>query len=383
MGKVGSLTGHFVTLNLTLAFFLPRVAVAVMVTLPAFLKVTTPFLTVAIFLLLLVHLMPLLVPAGRVAVRVVLVPFFAATVPDRFSLTQVGMVGSLTVRVKVRVFLPILMVILALPWALGVMTPFLSTVATFFLEDLKLFAVAPFRSILYWVPTSTVALADFFATLITGVVAEVDAGVGVGVGATVSVGAKTRQIRDRNVVFRAGQRVCKPGAVDIKRHAVCPACRRDLLQLRLHIQRPQFRGLGQIDRPGHHHMVAAHIRKIRFRSLSDLLRRDLSPDCRQRKDLMSSFFHRACFMPVDMPRRRAENPLIRCQQRAENRRVRLRAAAHEEDLRVRTSARFTDLFPCFFTQFILAVSGDLSAVGPDERLLHGGMCAVHIIRCKR
>ena len=37
------LNGYLLTLNFTLAFFLPRVVVAVMVTMPFFLKVTSPF----------------------------------------------------------------------------------------------------------------------------------------------------------------------------------------------------------------------------------------------------------------------------------------------------------------------------------------------------
>ena len=47
---------YLLTLNLIFAFFLPRLAVQVMVTLPGFLNVTTPLLTVATFLLEDFHL---------------------------------------------------------------------------------------------------------------------------------------------------------------------------------------------------------------------------------------------------------------------------------------------------------------------------------------
>ena len=58
-------------MNITFAFFLPRVHVTIMVTLPALLNVTTPLLTVATRLLFVLHLKLLLVPAGIVGTRVI------------------------------------------------------------------------------------------------------------------------------------------------------------------------------------------------------------------------------------------------------------------------------------------------------------------------
>lgn len=109
---------------------------SVMVTLPFFLKVTTPFFTEATFLLEDFHFMPLVVPSGRVTLSACGTPTLAATVPDRLRVIEVGMVGSTTFRVSARFFLPILMVIFALPAFFGVSSPALETEATFFLEDL-------------------------------------------------------------------------------------------------------------------------------------------------------------------------------------------------------------------------------------------------------
>ena len=114
---------YLLTLNLIFAFFLPRFAVQVMVTLPGFLKVTVPsLLTLATFLLEDFHLKVVFVPSGMTGVRVMVSPFLTS-VAGAVKVTLVGTVGSLTVSVTVRFFLPTLKVILVLPAPLMVTLP--------------------------------------------------------------------------------------------------------------------------------------------------------------------------------------------------------------------------------------------------------------------
>ena len=183
------------TLNFTFAFFLPRFAVQVMVTLPFFLNVTTPsLLTVATFLLLDFHLKPPgLVFSGTTGVRVTLSPFFTA-VAGAVSVTLAGTVGSLMTSVTVRFFLPTFMVILTLPPFFTVTRPLASTVATFLLEDLNFLPCLPFRS--SWIALPGAAVTERFVLFFVAetVCTDADAVSDVGAGAGSDAGAGGDQV---------------------------------------------------------------------------------------------------------------------------------------------------------------------------------------------
>ncbi len=113
---------------LTVAFFLP--ALAVIVTLPFFLAFTRPFLlTVAIFLLLVLHLtLSVLFLGVTVAFNVFFAPFFMVNFALPLIFTLVA--GEVTLTVTVWV-LPLVdfTVIVVLPVFRAVTLPFLSTLA--------------------------------------------------------------------------------------------------------------------------------------------------------------------------------------------------------------------------------------------------------------
>ena len=134
----------------TFALFFPRFDVAVIVTLPTLTGVTTPFLTVAIFLLLLFHVTLLTAVLGySMAFRRSVSLLSMVIVPVRFSLSIVGIVGSITVNFNFSFFLLVnVTVIVAFPALTAFTTPLLLTVATLGSLLLYRFAVFPARSIL-------------------------------------------------------------------------------------------------------------------------------------------------------------------------------------------------------------------------------------------
>lgn len=129
-----------VTFTLTVAFFPPLTVVAVMVTVPAFLPVTTPSCeTEAIFEDEDVHLIPDTAVAGfRVALSASFSCVYSPAVPVLFRLTAVGFVGSTTFTLTVVFFLfAVVAVMVTVPSFLGFTTPYASMVAIFVEDDFQ------------------------------------------------------------------------------------------------------------------------------------------------------------------------------------------------------------------------------------------------------
>ena len=142
-GVSGLLDGSvffFLIVIVHFAFFaLPSLAVAVIVTFPAFLQVTTPFLlTVATFLLLEVNFTPFTLDflGETVAFNFTFLPTCVFTL---LLLSFTDLTGVPTITFKVVfffLFTLLLTVIVVFPFFNALILPFLLTVATFSFEDL-------------------------------------------------------------------------------------------------------------------------------------------------------------------------------------------------------------------------------------------------------
>ena len=192
--------------------------------------------------------------------------------------------------------------------------------------------------------------------------------------------AEPAEIRQRDVVFGAGEGVGQSGAVQIERHLKGPADPADFLKLPQAVQRSVFRGMGEVDHAGHHHMLPVPVLPPGLRAGPDLFRRDFSVPVRQGEHLVAAVLDGAGFVGGDMPAFGGNHPLPGAEERVDHDGVGLRAAGQKPDRRVRHAAGGADFLPGGFGKGIQAVARRFFQIGLEQTPQDGRMGPLHIIR---
>ena len=160
--------------------------------------------------------------------------------------------------------------------------------------------------------------------------------------------AQSGQIRQCHVVFRTGKGIGESCAVHIERNRVFSAYTADLLQFLKGIKRPVLGRLGEIDGPGHDHVVVIVVLPEGIDTRADLLCRDFPVVLFQSQNFMSACLDRAGFMDADMSADGSDHALVRTQHGIDHGGVRLCAAGQEVNIRFRCLTGDADLLPCRF-----------------------------------
>ena len=194
--------------------------------------------------------------------------------------------------------------------------------------------------------------------------------------------AQRGQIGQAHVVFRTGQRIGQPRAIDIEQNMMRPAYAADLRQLRARIQRSILRGLRQVRHTGHDHMITIRVVCIIAKQLFNLLRGDFAIFVRQRQHLMPTKLNRPSLVHADMPSFSGGYALIALQQAVDHSGVGLRAADKEKDLPLRRMTDAADFSLRRLAVGIRAVAGRFLKIGFHQALHNQWVRAFHIVACK-
>ena len=194
--------------------------------------------------------------------------------------------------------------------------------------------------------------------------------------------AERSQVRELDVIFRAGKGVGQPGSVHIEGNVIFPADAADLPEFPQGVEGSALGRLGEIDHAGFHHVVAVQVAAEGFHKLPDPAGADLSVLLGQGQDLVAPVFDRPGLMGADMSALRSDHPLPGTQDGIDDRGVDLGSACEKEYIRFRRMARCPDPGPGRFGKFIQPVACGLCHVGLQQPLQDRRMSAFHIVRSK-
>ena len=115
-----------------------------------------------------------------------------------------------------------------------------------------------------------------------------------------------------------------------------------LRQFLQRVKRTVFRGLGNIDKAGHDHMLVIGVVPVTLNAALDGIGVKLSVFVGQCDNFVAAGFDRACLVSADMAGLRGDHALIRAKDGPYNSGVGLRSADKEKDVGIGCIAGFPD-----------------------------------------
>ena len=189
-------------------------------------------------------------------------------------------------------------------------------------------------------------------------------------------------VLERDIGAIGGQRVPQARAIEEQLHAVAVADAAQGLQLVQRVQRAVFRGMGDVDGAGEHHMLVVAVRVERGAVVVELGGVDLAVMVGERQHLVPGGLDGAGLMHVDVPGGGGHRACIGGGDGVDDGLVGLGAADQEAHIRIRRAAGLADAGLGGFADGVGAVAGELRGVRGFQTFEDAGVGAAAVVVLK-